>query len=117
MARLRVEGTDLDLETREDETILATLYRAGYAHRVGCKRGGCAVCKVEITSGEVRYQATVSEQALPTTERKAGITLTCRAIPIDDVVIAVPPEGKLRCVAPMLTELAMKAAQNSPKVP
>jgi ferredoxin len=31
-----------------DETVLSGLYKAGYAYTIGCRRGGCAICKVDV---------------------------------------------------------------------
>jgi ferredoxin len=39
----------------DGETILEGLYRNGYAFRIGCRRGGCAICKVDLLAGEVQY--------------------------------------------------------------
>lgn len=106
MSRIRAVGTDLDIPARDGETILAALYRAGYAFRIGCRRGGCGICKVDLRSGHVDYTVAVCDQVLTPQERDSGVALACRAVPTDDVVIAVPPEGRLRCIAPLLAEIA-----------
>ena len=43
-----------------DETVLSGLYKAGYAYAVGCRRGGCAICKVDCLSGQFDYDHTSS---------------------------------------------------------
>ena len=53
MPRLTVESDDVAIDLLEGETILEGLYRNGYAYRVGCRRGGCAICKVDLVTGEV----------------------------------------------------------------
>jgi len=107
MPTIAIAGTDLVLETRPDEAITATFRRAGLALRDGCLRGGCGICRVTVESGQVELCRTVCEQALPQADRDRGITLACRAVPVDDVVITVPPEGKFHVIAPLLTRLAM----------
>ncbi len=34
---------------------VSRLYKAGFAYAVGCRRGGCAVCKVDCRSGQFDY--------------------------------------------------------------
>lgn len=60
---------------------------------LGCRNGGCGVCKVEILSGEfvtrVMSRAHVSE-----VDELAGAVLACRVHPRSDIRLAV--QGKLR---------------------
>jgi len=104
---ITVTGTDLVLDGRDGESLTQTFRRAGLAMRDGCRSGGCGICRVVVVSGTVTLSRTVCEQALPATERAQGITLACRAVPAGDVAISVPPDGRLRCIAPMLTKLAL----------
>ena len=108
MPRLTVADSDVEVLLKPGETILGGLHRAGYAARTGCLRGGCGVCKVEVTQGSVTYAETVAETVLTPEERTSGICLICRAVPQEDTVIAPRPEFKLRCVAPYLAALARK---------
>lgn len=91
---------------RPGETILAGLHRAGYAYRVGCRRGGCGACAAAVTSGAVRHTGPVAETALPAADRAAGSCLTCRAVPEGDVVIELAADARFRCVSPLLADLA-----------
>jgi ferredoxin len=106
MPKLTVAGTGVSVELREGESILAGLFRAGYAYRVGCRRGGCGVCKVDLVDGDVHYAATVSEQVLTPDDRAAGACLSCRAVPVTDSKIRLSNSDRLRCVAPFLAALA-----------
>lgn len=99
-----VEATGVTVPLRAGETILAGLYRAGFAYRIGCRRGGCGVCRAEVTAGEVAHHGGVAAAALPTAS--AGACLTCRAVPQTDVVIKLPDDARFRCVAPLLAGLA-----------
>ncbi|MEV5413284.1 2Fe-2S iron-sulfur cluster binding domain-containing protein [Thermopolyspora sp. NPDC052614] len=104
-ASVTVAGVTVPL--RPGETILAGLYRAGYAYRIGCRRGGCGLCAAEVTSGEVTYDGAIAEDALPpATDPAAPPCLTCRAVPVTDVVIRLAGNARFRCVSPMLAELA-----------
>jgi len=114
MAHITVAGTDLVLDGRDGESFTQTLHRAGLAMREGCRSGGCGICRVIVVSGEIELSRVVSEQALPEAEREQNITLACRAVPVGDVTFAVPSDGRLRCIAPMLTKLALARDPSAP---
>jgi ferredoxin len=86
---------------RRDENLLTTLSRNGLGYRIGCKRGGCGVCKVHLVLGEVRYERTVAESVLSDDERVEGVCLSCRAIPLTDVVIELQEGDRLRRILPL----------------
>jgi CDP-4-dehydro-6-deoxyglucose reductase len=96
MPRLTVESDDVAIDLLDGETILEGLYRNGYAYRVGCRRGGCAICKVDLVEGEVTYNRPVAENVLSGEERSIGTCLTCRAVPAGDVTIALREENLRR---------------------
>jgi len=55
---------------------------------VGCRGGGCGVCRVRILSGE--YQARkMSCKHVGESERAAGEALACRVYPRSDITIEV----------------------------
>jgi len=94
-----VEGHDIEVETRPGEPILGALCRRGYTHRFGCRRGGCGVCRVRLVSGRVDYPKVVAESVLSTADRRDGFCLSCRAVPVTDVVIRLGAGDLLRTVA------------------
>jgi CDP-4-dehydro-6-deoxyglucose reductase len=108
MPRLSVEPDGVTIDILEGETILEGLYRNGFAYRIGCRRGGCAICKIDLLAGEVSYNRTVADTVLTEEERTSGTCLSCRAVPETDVTIALRDEN-LRRVNPLMA-LAMKAA-------
>jgi CDP-4-dehydro-6-deoxyglucose reductase len=101
MPTLTVVPNDVSIDVKADETILDALYRHGYAYRIGCKRGGCAICKVDLLEGEVTYNRPVAEKVLTDEEKAEGICLSCRAVPTTDIVISLR-EDSLRTVNPLL---------------
>ena len=105
MPNVTVAGTDVVVQAKGGEAILAALYRNGYAYKIGCRRGGCGVCKLDLVEGEVSYPITVAPTVLSEDEKAAGTCLSCRAVPETDVVIALTPDDQLRCVAPLLSRL------------
>ena len=68
------------------ESILAAAIRAGVGLPYGCKNGACGSCKGKLVSGQAEIGAH-QERALSATEREAGQTLFCCAMPQSDVVI------------------------------
>lgn len=87
------------VQVAEGETVLAGLARSGYSYTVGCRRGGCGICKVDLLNGTVRYAKTVADTVLTTQERQDGTCLSCRAIPDDNITIALRL-GELRRTNP-----------------
>jgi CDP-4-dehydro-6-deoxyglucose reductase len=87
-----------------DETVLEGLYRAGYAYRTGCRRGGCGICKVDVVVGEVEHRSRIADTVLTADERTAGACLSCRAVPAGDITIEMRDDS-LRCVNPLLARL------------
>lgn len=74
---------------REDETLLAGMERLGKRGiPVGCRGGGCGVCKVQVEAGE--YSKRVMSRAYVSAEEEAaGIVLACRVKPLSDIRLAV----------------------------
>lgn len=73
----------------EQETILAAATRSGKRLIfVGCRNGGCGMCKIRILQGEYRTgkmsRAQISEVA-----EKEGYTLACRTTPCSALTIQV----------------------------
>lgn len=89
MARITVEGTEIAVDTYPGETMLAALRRTGNALRSGCRRGGCAICKVEVVEGTFEYNAPISETVISDEDKAAGVCLTCRAVPTSDIVVSL----------------------------
>jgi CDP-4-dehydro-6-deoxyglucose reductase len=88
----------LQVTAAPDETVLRALARAGLRYRVGCKRGGCGICKVQLVLGEVAYERPIAPQVLSDDERVEGVCLSCRAVPLTNVVIELQESDRLRRV-------------------
>jgi ferredoxin len=102
----------------EHETLLRALARAGLRYRVGCRRGGCGICKVQLKLGEVRYERPVADSVLSDDERVEGICLSCRAVPITNIVIELQEGDRLRRVLGFVyPNSAPNSASNSARPP
>jgi ferredoxin len=100
MPDVTVLPADVRVAAQDGVTILRALLRAGYKYRYGCRRGGCGICKVNLAWGEVQYERPIDSRVLSDEERVEGICLSCRAVPITNVVIELQDGDKLRKVGP-----------------
>lgn len=84
-----IEDTGEVYRCREDENLLVGMERLGKRGiPVGCRGGGCGVCKVAITGGE--YQKRVMSRDYVSVEEEAqGIVLACRVRPRSDIALQV----------------------------
>lgn len=105
MPTLTVAPDGVTVDLRDDETILAGLFRHGYAYRVGCRRGGCAICMVDLIDGDVAYTRPIAHTVLSDDDKRDGSCLSCRAVAVTDITITLREEN-LRCVNPLLARYA-----------
>lgn len=111
MPHISVDGTEIGVDTYPGETILAALRRTGNALRSGCRRGGCAICKVEVLEGTFEYNAAISDTVLTDEDKAGGVCLTCRAVPTSDVVVSLA--GHHERVHTLMTFFAQSLQQPS----
>jgi ferredoxin len=57
---------------------------------VGCRRGGCGVCRVRVLSGEYRSD-TMSRAHISVEDEEAGLVLSCAIYPLTDIELRVEP--------------------------
>ena len=57
---------------------------------------GAALCKVHLMLGEVAYERPIDSRVLTDDEKISGICLSCRAVPLTDVVIELQEGDRLR---------------------
>ena len=94
---IAIDNTSERYACRATQNLLAgmeQLARKGIP--VGCRGGGCGVCKVRIESGRVRTEK-MSRAALSLEEEAAGLVLACRAYPQSDLRVAAV-DKLARCV-------------------
>ena len=95
-----------------DETLLNGLYKAGYSYTVGCKRGGCGICKVDVLEGEFTYNRPIADTVITAEEQTDGTCLSCRAVPDSDITIQMRDDD-VRLVNPFLRQINEKARQRA----
>ena len=84
------------IQARDGETVLGAAMRCGFRYRFGCRRGGCGVCKVRLILGEVRYERPIASSVLTDDERVLGVCLSCRAVPVTNIIIELQEGDRLR---------------------
>ena len=57
---------------------------------VGCRRGGCGICKVRIVAGAYRISA-MSRTHVSESEEAAGVALACRVYPDSNLALEAVP--------------------------
>lgn len=86
--RIRVLG-GATFECDGDERVLLAMERSGVRDiSVGCRGGGCGICRVRVVEGEYRT-GKMSSARVSETDRRDGIALACRLFPASDLVIRV----------------------------
>ena len=96
MPYINIAPYDVSIAVREGETLLRAIVREGYQYRYGCRRGGCGFCKVHLILGEVTYERPIDSRVLTPDERVSGVCLSCRAVPLTNVVIELQEGDRLR---------------------
>jgi ferredoxin len=77
----------------DGQDVLAAMERLGRRGiPVGCRGGGCGVCRVQVVAGRFRTQR-VSRAHIGEAERAAGICLACKLIPESNLTLR--PLGRL----------------------
>ncbi|MCW5832515.1 MAG: 2Fe-2S iron-sulfur cluster binding domain-containing protein [Labilithrix sp.] len=84
-ARVRFMPNDVEVEVDGAETLEQAFARARLSVFIGCRGGGCGVCRVRV-SGPVEL-GKISKNRLDDDDRRAGVVLACKAVPLGDVTI------------------------------
>jgi ferredoxin len=91
---INISGTDVGYVCDEEQTLLAGMERLGRKGiPVGCRGGGCGVCKVVIESGDYRTRK-MSRAHISESEEQQGYVLACRCRPTSDITLSVVGEMK-----------------------
>ena len=84
-----IEETGESFRCSPTETLLVGMERLGKKGiPVGCRGGGCGVCKVEITSGSY-VKRVMSRDYVSVEDEAADRVLACRVRPSSDITLKV----------------------------
>ena len=99
-----IAETDLEYRCAEDQTVLGGMERLGCRGiPVGCRQGGCGVCKIEVMEGQYRKRV-MSRSQISEEDEAAGRVLACRIWPESDMKLRVI--GKMAKALPVGTASA-----------
>jgi len=77
----------------EGTTILQAMELSGYSFiPIGCKGGGCGICKIRVLSGEYRC-GKMSAAHIHQEAAADGFLLACKGIPTSDLSISTQKDG------------------------
>jgi ferredoxin len=84
---IRLKGPDKDFACGTDEAVLSAIRRQHVGGvEVGCRGGGCGICRIRVLSGSYRT-GRMSRAQVTIEEEAGGIVLACRVYPEEDLVI------------------------------
>ena len=91
--RITVEDGDARFPCPAHERVLLAMERQGLKHLpVGCRGGGCGVCRVRVIRGCYRT-GKMSRAHVSTGDETVGIALACQLIPESDLALRQAPLG------------------------
>ncbi|MCS0631253.1 2Fe-2S iron-sulfur cluster-binding protein [Telluria mixta] len=87
---VRFQDTDETVACRADESVLAALVRTGKKGvPVGCRGGGCGICKVTVRSGRFAKLKPMSRNRVSEADELAHNVLACCICPQSDIEVRV----------------------------
>jgi ferredoxin len=92
-ARIRLVGADREIACPPDKDVLHAMIRAGVSWlKVGCRGGGCGICRVIVRSGDY-IAGKMAKQHVAGGENGERYALACRIYPVSDLTVEPAPVG------------------------
>ncbi len=89
--RIRLVGAERDIPCAPDHDVLNAAIRAGVSRlKVGCRGGGCGICRVIVHSGAF-VAGKMAKQHVAAGENGERYALACRIYPVSDLTIEPAP--------------------------
>lgn len=89
--RITIEGNEQAYLSHAGQSVLDAMVGRTSAIEIGCRSGGCGVCRVEVLSGSFT-RGVMSTEQISAECRSKGYVLACRIYPETD--LHVRPIGK-----------------------
>jgi ferredoxin len=87
--QITIEGTGEQYACGESKHVLAGMQQLGKKGiPVGCRSGGCGVCKVQVLEGDYTSKK-MSRDHVTAEEESNGVVLACRIFPQSDIRLSV----------------------------
>ena len=115
--RITIEGSSAEFACRGDLSVLdAMAGRSNASIAIGCRSGGCGVCRVQVLSGS--YELGVMSIDEVTHEcRSKAIVLACRLTPTSDLHLKALGKRVNRCAQMSTAELIRSLTTRSSSQP
>ena len=116
--QVSIAGSPRAFACRPDQSVLAGMAGAGAGGvQVGCRSGGCGVCRVQVLEGSYEC-GTMSHAQVCADDRARGMVLACQLYPRSNLELR--PLGKLAGLvdegaARLISQLAAQAANRMEK--
>ncbi len=82
---MTMAGSDLSFACRPGQSLLTAMIMAGRTGiKVGCRSGGCGVCRVKIVAGRYASEK-MTRSRISEADEAEGIVLACRIQPASDL--------------------------------
>ncbi|MCU7845264.1 MAG: 2Fe-2S iron-sulfur cluster binding domain-containing protein [Candidatus Thiodiazotropha sp. (ex Monitilora ramsayi)] len=89
-----VEDKDARFHCSEEQRLLHAMQAQGLGSiPVGCKGGGCGICRIQITQGEYETRK-MSRTHVTEEDERHGIVLSCRVTPKSNLSLRLAPRPK-----------------------
>jgi len=89
MHHIQVLGEGREFRCSESTSLLSAMVKKGInCIPIGCRSGGCGVCKIRVLSGSFTAKV-MSRKHLTLTEEGEGMALACRVFPKSSMVVEV----------------------------
>lgn len=90
--KVDIDGAEGGFACRDDQNLLVAMIGARRTGiKVGCRNGGCGICRVQITRGAYQSQK-MTRSRISEADEAAGIVLACRVSPRSDIaLVPLPP--------------------------
>ncbi|WP_050469182.1 2Fe-2S iron-sulfur cluster-binding protein [Herbaspirillum chlorophenolicum] len=103
MYPIEIVDTGLRYECDERQSLLRGMERLGKRGiPVGCRGGGCGVCKVRVVSGQCQLEK-MSSECVSDDDLAEGVVLACKAFPRSEVRVELVDKLQ-RCVNKSLSK-------------
>ena len=87
MNHIQVSGRQKRFNCSSNSTLLAAMIGKGVELiPVGCRAGGCGVCKIRVLEGNYSTKK-MSRAQITEEEEQAGYALACRVYPLSDMLV------------------------------
>lgn len=90
---ISIDGDASPFPCRTDQNLLLAMIAARRTTvKVGCRSGGCGVCRVRIVQGAFHSQK-MTRSRISEADESEGIVLACRVMPQSDLAVLPLPLG------------------------